>query len=197
MTWNKKKWRETKRNDEKQKEVTWSDISWRFACGDVYLLALNSCCWLDSVLLTAALGIKSGSNCATTVTAGAFLMGSHWKTMATGGEGHCVLVLGMCLGSRTFSDGVVLQDSGNYRSPHFFCNRRLLGPRLHLSTLSNSSHLFLYESVCVSVSLFVQRNIFCLQGSKVNAFPRATYIVRLWFKLLTLSPDTSAASTLW
>ena len=28
-------WRETKRNDEKQKEMTWSDSSWRFACGDV------------------------------------------------------------------------------------------------------------------------------------------------------------------
>ena len=38
MTWNKKKWRETKRNDEKQKEVTWSDSSWRFACGDVFQL---------------------------------------------------------------------------------------------------------------------------------------------------------------
>ena len=36
MTWNKKKWPETKRNDEKQKVMTWSDSSWRFACGDVF-----------------------------------------------------------------------------------------------------------------------------------------------------------------
>ena len=137
---------------------------------------------MDSVLLTAALGIKSGSNCATTVTAGAFLMGSHWKTVATGNWRRRTL----CLGFRNvfqalepFLTGSCCNTLEAIDLLFFFCNRRLLGPRLHLSTLSNSSHPFLYESVCVSVSLFVQRNIFCLQGSKVNAFPRATYIVRL------------------
>ena len=56
MMWNKKKWRETKRNDVKQKEMTWSDSSWRFACGDVLFLIQSL-----FILLTRSYGRHSRS----------------------------------------------------------------------------------------------------------------------------------------